>query len=175
MGLGTTVHELKQAGRRLLRAPGLTVIIVGTLGLGIGGVTAIFTVVNAVLLKPLPFEEPDQLIGILHEMPALGIDESLMSAAMYFTYRDENRVLEDIGAWDAEETSVTGLGEPQQLPRIRVTAGLLSLLRVQPVIGRRFSEEDDSPGASQTIMLSHAYWQRQCSGPIQRSSAGRFV
>ncbi len=84
-----------------------------------------------------------------------------LSPAQYFTYRDESRVFEDIGAWVNGEVSVTGLEQPEQLLSMSVTAGFLPLLRVNPLIGRRFSEEDDAPGAPQTIMLSHAYWQRQ--------------
>ena len=167
-GEGWTMGTMKMTGlwndarfamRGLLRAPGFTAITVGTLALGIGATTAIFTVVNGVLLKPLPFDDPDELVGVWNRTRT--IDEISSTPAQYFTYRDENRVFEDIGSWNNGQVSVTGLAEPEQLSAMWVTAGLLPLLRVQPVIGRRFSEEDDSPGASQTIMLSHAYWQRQ--------------
>ena len=84
-----------------------------------------------------------------------------MSADLYFTYRDETQVFEDIGCWVSGQVSVTGPAEPEQLAATSVTAGLLPLLSVQPVIGRRFTEEDDSPGAPPTIMLSYAYWQGQ--------------
>jgi len=154
--------DVRLALSGLLRARGFTVITVGTLALGIGATTAIFSVVNGVLLKPLPFEHPDELVsvGSLHNL-FQGSERIELSTLQYFTYRDENRVFEDIGFWNDQQVSVTGVAEPEQLSAMFVTAGLLPLLRVQPVIGRRFTEEDDSPGASQTIMLSHAYWQRQ--------------
>lgn len=154
-------NDVRFAMRGLFRAPAFTVIMVGTLALGIGATTVIFSVVNGVLLKPLPFEDPDELVGVgMTPFPSLrGI--SSLSTAQYFTYRDENRVFEDIGFWDDRQVSVTGVAEPEQLSAMLVTAGLLPLLRVQPVIGRRFTEEDDSPGAPETVMLSHAYWQRQ--------------
>ena len=151
--------DLRFGLRGLARNLGFTVITVGTLALGIGATTAIFTVVNGVLLKPLPFENQDELVSVLHRTSTS--DQVPLSPAQYFTYRDENRVFEDIGSWDIGQVSVTGLAEPEQLSATRMTAGLLPLLRVQPVTGRRFTEEDDSPGAPQTIMLSHAYWQRQ--------------
>ena len=154
-------NDARFAMRGLFRAPGFTAITIGTLALGIGATTAIFTVVNGVLLKPLPFEDQDELVGVWHTAPGLGAEELRLWAGMYFTYRDESRVFEDIGSWDTDAVSVTDLAEPEQLSAMRVTAGLLPLLRVQPVIGRRFSEEDDSPGAPQTIMLNYAYWQRQ--------------
>ena len=165
----TTGGEMRVAGlwndarfalRGLFRAPGFMAITIGTLALGIGATTAIFSVLNGVLLKPLPFEDPDELVSIWHTVPAAGLEFN-MSDRVYFTYRDENRFFEDIGCWNNGQVSVTGLAEPEQLSAMWVTAGFLPLLRVQPVMGRRFSEEDDSPGAPQTIILSYAYWQRQ--------------
>ena len=131
------------------------------MALGIGANAAIFTIVNGVLLKPLPFEDPDELVGVWHKAPGLGFDILNSAAALQFTYQDESRVFEDVGSWDNEQVSVTGLAEPEQLAGMMVTASLLPLLRVQPILGRRFSEEDDAPGSQQTVMLSHAYWQRQ--------------
>ncbi len=154
-------NDARFAMRGLFRAPGFAAITIGTLALGIGAVAAIFTVVNGVLLKPLPFENPDELVGVWHTAPAAGLDQVGLSTAMSLAYREENRFFEDIGFWDNRQVSVTGLGDPEQLSAMRVTAGLLPLLRIQPVIGRFFTEEDDSYGAPQTIMLGHAYWQRQ--------------
>ena len=114
---------------------------------------------NGVLLKPLPFEDPDELVSVLNRVGAGG--GYALSTDQYFTYRDENRVFEDIGVFYNAEFTVTGLEEPELVRATQVTAGLLPLLRVQPVIGRLFTEEDDSPGAAWTIMLSYAYWQRQ--------------
>ena len=152
-------NDVRFALRGLFRAPGFTAITIGTLALGIGATTTIFTVVNGVLLKPLPFDDPDELVGVWNR--SLGHDGVALIPLQYFTYRDENRVFEDIGSWNTGPVSVTGLAEPEQVLATWVTAGLLPLLRAQPAMGRRFAEEDDSPGAPQTIMLSYAYWQRR--------------
>ena len=154
-------REINQIFRKLLRAPLFTLTTVGTLALGIGANAAIFSIVNGVLLKPLPFEDPEELVGVWHTAPGLGFDQVNSAPALYFTYRDETRVFEEVGQWDNSQVSVTGLVEPERLRANYVTAGVLPLLRVQPVIGRGFSEEDDSPGEPETIMLSHAYWQSQ--------------
>ena len=146
-------RDLRYGVRTLRKAPGFAALVVLTLALGIGATTAIFTVVNGVLLKPLPFENQDELVSA---------GAFSASDAHYFTYRDAHRVFEDIGLvapWPTQ--SVTGLGEPELVDTTGVTASLLPLLRVQPVIGRRFTEEDESPGTPLTIMLSYAYWQRQ--------------
>jgi predicted permease len=152
-------NDVRLALRGLFRAPGFTAITIGTLALGIGATTTIFTVVNGVLLKPLPFDDPDELVGVWHKI--LDHDVFALTPPQYFTYRDENRVFEDIGSWNTGPVSVTGLTEPEQVLATWMTAGLLPLLRAQPAMGRRFAEEDDSPGAPQTIMLSYAYWQRR--------------
>ncbi len=152
-------RDLRYGARTLRKAPGFAAVAILTLALGIGATAAIFSVVNGVLLKPLPYEDPDELVGVWYRT---GTSISIpMTPAQYFTYRDENRVFDDIGFYTPGQVSVTGLEEPEQLYAMSLTAGLLPLLRVRPVIGRRFTEEDDSPGAPQTIMLSHAYWQRQ--------------
>ncbi len=154
-------NDARFALRGLFREPGFTVITIGTLALGIGATTAIFTVVNGVLLKPLPFEDQHELVGVLNR--AGPGDGFALYPNQYFTYRDENRVFEDIAVfyYNDRGVTVTGLTEPEQVSATQVTAGLFPLLRVQPVIGRRFTEEDDSPGAPTTVMLSYAYWQRR--------------
>ncbi len=152
-------RDLRYGLRMLRKAPGFAAVAILTLALGIGATTAIFTVINGVLLKPLPFEDPDALVSVWNRnQRSDGFD---LFPGQHFTYRNENRVFEDIGSWDDQEVSVAGLAEPEQLPAMRVTASLLPLLRVQPVLGRPFTEEDDSPGSPETVMLSHAYWLRQ--------------
>jgi hypothetical protein len=113
--------------------------------LGIGANTAIFSVVNGVLLKPLPFSEPERLVGVWHTAPGLGEPLANQSPATYFMYREEGRVFEDIGLWDNTSVSITGIGEPERVQALLVTDGTLGVLRVEPFVGRRFSKEDDSP------------------------------
>ena len=122
-------NDVRFALRGLARAPGFTAITIGTLALGIGATSAIFSVVNGVLLKPLPFEDQDELVSVGH---GPGSDRVPLNPALYFTYRDESRVFEDIGSFQNRQVSVTGLAEPEQLSAMWVTSGLLLLLRVQP-------------------------------------------
>lgn len=154
------MRHLKLATRRLLRAPLFATTAVITLGVGIGANTAIFSVLNGVLLKPLPFEDSDRLVALWHSAPGLGFDELNQSPATYLTYRADTQVLEDVAMWDDNGAQVSGLAEPEQVETLMVTDGFLPLLGVEAAMGRRFTAEDDAPGAPATIMLTHAYWQR---------------
>jgi predicted permease len=157
-------RQLRYVVRKLMRAPLFTLTAIVTLAVGIGANSAIFSVVNGVLLRPLPFEEPDRLVGLWHTAPGLGFDQVNQSPALHFTYRDENRVFEDVVMWDNRQVAVTGLEEPEQLPALLVTAGFFEVLGVRPRIGRAFTEEDDLPGSAQTLMLGYGYWQRAFGG-----------
>jgi predicted permease len=150
--------------RRLLRAPLFTFIAVFTLALGIGANTAIFSVVRGVLLKPLPYDQPESLVAVWHAAPGLGIPDLNMSASSYLIYREEGRAFQDIGLWDSGAVSVTGTGEPERVQVLTVTDGTLLLLRVNPMLGRTFTAEDDSPKTPERVMLAHAYWQRKFGG-----------
>jgi predicted permease len=150
--------------RKLLRAPLFALISVVTLALGIGATSAIFSVVHGVLLKPLPFDEPDELVGVWHEAPGLGFDLLNQGPAFHFTYREESRVFDDVGMWDNQQVTITGTGEPERVSAMRVTDGTLSLLRAKPVVGRIFTPEDDSVGAEETAVLGYGYWQRRFGG-----------
>jgi predicted permease len=141
-----------------------TLVSVTTLALGIGATSAIFSVVHGVLLKPLPFHEPEDLVGVWHEAPGLGFPLLNQAPAFHFTYRDESRVFDDVGMWSSNQVTVTGVAEPERVPALRVTDGILSLLRVRPVLGRIFTAEDDTPGSPETVVLAYAYWQRRFGG-----------
>ena len=148
----------------LRKQPGFAALAALTLALGIGANTAIFSVVYGVLLKPLPFHEPERLVGVWHRAPGLNIPLLEQGAATYFTYRESSRVFEDIGLWDSEEVSITGRGEPERAQALWVTDGLLPILRVQPLLGRFFTKEDDAPGSPRRAILTHGYWQRRFGG-----------
>ena len=143
-----TMRSLRHAFRRLVRAPGFTAVALVTLALGIGANTAIFSVVNGVLIKPLPYPDAQALVGVWHVAPGVaGIRGDLnFSPAMYFTYREENRTFREVGLWSNGGASVTGLAEPEQVQALFVTYGTLSALGVQPAVGRWFSQADDTPG-----------------------------
>jgi len=150
--------------RRLRQTPTFTAIAVATLAIGIGANTAIFSVIEGVLLKPLPYPHPDALISVDHKAPGVGLERSGMAPFLYFTYREQSQAFEDIGMWDTDSASVTGLAEPEEVPVLDVTDGLLPLLRVQPILGRVFSRVDDSPGSPETVILTFGYWKARLGG-----------
>ena len=153
-------NDVRHAVRGLARAPMFTATTVGTLGLGLGAVVAIFTVLHGVLLDPLPFEEPDELVSVWHTAPGWGFDEVPVALTQWATYREESRTLDQIGLWAAQPVTITGIGEPERVSAVGVTWELLPLLGVEPVLGRRFSAEADAPGAAETVLLGHGYWTR---------------
>ena len=130
--------QLKHVLRRLGRSPVFTAITLVTLAIGIGANTAIFSVVEGVLLKPLPFRDPQRLVGVWHTAPGINIKELNASPATYFTYREEGRSFEDIALWNESSLTITGLAEPEQVPCLWVTDGLLPLLGVPLQLGRGF-------------------------------------
>jgi predicted permease len=152
--------------RRFTRAPLFTAIALMTLAIGIGANTAVFSVVNGVLIKPLPYPSADELIGIWHSAPGVGFNNGNLggSPAMLFTYREEGRSFQDIGLWSGGGVTVTGFSEPEQVRNLRVTHGVLQALAVPPMLGRWFSREDDTPGTPETVILMHGYWQRRFGG-----------
>jgi len=157
--------------RGLLRSPLFTVTALLTLGIGIGANAALFSVVYGVLLKPLPFDEPDRLVGVWHTAPGMNESQVSQGPAFHLTYRDENRVFENIGMWNSRSVTLTGVGEPERIPVLTVTDGILPTLRVRPLVGRLFSREDDSPRSPERAILTYAYWQRKFGG--DRAIVGR--
>ncbi len=140
---------------------GVTIL---TLAIGVGANTAVFSVVNGVLLKPLPYPEPDRLVGVWHTAPGLGIKDLDASPSGYLTYREENHTFQDIGLWRGDSVNVTGIAEPEQVLAADVTDGTLPVLGVQPIVGRSFTSKDDVPGSPDTVMLTYGYWQRRFGG-----------
>src|SRR3984957_17675168 len=165
--------QLRQVLRRLSRAPLFTAITLMTLAVGVGANTVIFSVVEGVLLKPLPYPHPEQLIGVWHTAPGIGMKELNMSPSIYFIDREQNTTLRDIGVYDGDSLNVTGAGEPEHVQGLDVTDGTLPILGVTPALGRLFTRRDDSPGAPQTILLSYGYWQRKFGGAT--SVIGRSI
>jgi predicted permease len=165
--------QLRQVLRRLGRAPMFTAITLITLAAGIGGNTVVFSVLEGVLLKPLPYPKPDELIGVWHTAPGIQITELDMSPSDYFIYREQNRTMQDIGMYAGDSVSVTGVAEPEQVPALRVTDGTLPVLGIPPLLGRSFTKQDDSPGAPETVMLTYGYWRRKFGGDA--SAIGRNI
>jgi putative ABC transport system permease protein len=161
------MKPLQQVLRRLRRAPGFTAVAVLTVALGIGANTAIFSVIESVLLKPLPLPRAQELAGVWQRAPGIpGMNERNIQCAptMYFTYREENRTFQNFGLWNNGGASITGVAEPEQVQALFVTYGVLNALSVQPAAGRWFSEADDMPGSPETVILTYGYWQRRFGG-----------
>jgi predicted permease len=156
--------QLVQVLRRLGRAPLFTTITLLTLAIGVGANTVIFSVVEGVLLKPLPYPHPEQLIGVWHTAPGIGLAELNMSPSIYFIDREQNTTLQDIGVYDGDSLNVTGAGQPEHVRGLDVTDGTLPILEVTPVLGRLFTRKDDSPGTPETVLLSYGYWQSKFGG-----------
>jgi predicted permease len=157
-------RDLRHSFRSLLRRPTFTLAAVLTLALGIGANTAVFSVVNAVLLKPLSYPQSNELVSLQHVAPGLLSGALAFSADLYFTYRDENRTFEYLGVFGDGGATVTGVGDPEQARTRFVSDGVLQALGVQPMLGRWFAEADHAPQAAGTVVLTHAYWQRKFGG-----------
>jgi predicted permease len=165
--------QLRQVLRRLGRAPLFTAITLLTLAIGVGANTVIFSVIEGVLLKPLPYPHPEQLIGVWHTAKGINIDNLNMSPSIYFIDREQNTTLQDIGAYDGDSLDVTGAGQPEHVRGLDVTDGTLPILGVVPAVGRLFTRKDDSPGAPQTVLLSYGYWQKKFGS--DRGVIGRSI
>ena len=158
------MNQLRQVLRRLGRAPMFTAITLLTLAIGVGANTVIFSVIEGVLLKPLPYPHAEQLIGVWHTAPGINIKDLNMAPSIYFIDREQNTTLQDIGVYDGDAFNVTGTGEPEHVRGLDVTDGTLPLLGVKPALGRLFTRQDDTAGAPQTVLLSYAYWQQKFGG-----------
>ncbi len=156
-----SLPQLNQVFRRLGRAPLFTAVTLITLAIGVGANTAIFSVLDGILLKPLPYPHADDLVGVWHTAPGLNIKDLNASPSTYFIYRDQNRTFQDIGLYTGDAVNVTGVAEPEQVRALLVTDGVLPVLGVHPMLGRWFTRKDDSPGSPDTILLTYGYWQRK--------------
>lgn len=166
-------EQARQVLRRLGRAPMFTVVTLLTLAIGIGANTVVFSVVTGVLLKPLNYSHPEQLIGMWHQAPGIDIPNLRMAPFLYFTDREQNRTLEDMGMYDDDALSITGSGEPERVRGLDVTDGTLPILGVKPALGRLFSRSDDMPNEPRTVLISYGYWQRKFGG--NQSVIGRSI
>jgi predicted permease len=158
------INQLRQALRRLGRAPMFTAITLLTLAIGVGANTVIFSVIEGVLLKPLPYPHADQLIGVWHTAPGINIKDLNMAPSIYFIDREQSTTLQDIGVYDGDAVNITGTGQPEHLRGLDVTDGTLPLLGVTPALGRLFTRKDDTAGSPETILISYAYWQQKFGG-----------
>jgi putative ABC transport system permease protein len=160
----TLMQDLCYGARMLLTKPGFTSIAVITLAIGIGANTLLFSVVNAVLWQPLPYQNPDQLVNIWGQLPAYVSGNVGASAAEFADYRDQNLVFSSIAAYTSSSFNLTGAGEPERIAGTFASASLFPLLDVQPALGRGFLTEEDRPEHDRVVILSHGLWRRRFAG-----------
>ncbi len=158
------IRDLKHTFRRLARTPVFTLATLATLALGIGANTAIFSVINSVLLKPLPFPEQDRLIGVWQTAPGVNIKDLSACIADYVTYREDSKTFTDVALWNGRSVTVTGFADPERVDGMVATFRLLPMLGVHPVLGRDFIEKDNENGSPDVVMLGYGYWQRRFGG-----------
>jgi predicted permease len=165
--------SLRYAVRRLRHSPGFTAVSLLMLALGIGASTSIFSIINGVLLKPLPYPHPEQLVTLRHRAPGVNVADLAMSPSLYFTYGEENRVFQDLCLWSTSTSSITGISKPEEVPVLMATYSLLPILGVRPALGRTFSATDGGSASTQAVMLSDGYWHSHFGG--ERSAIGRRI
>jgi predicted permease len=160
-------RDMRFSLRSMRRTPAVTLAVVATLAIGIGANTAVFSVVNGILIKPLPFPDAGRLVTVAHGAPGLRLSDSSdvgSSLFLYFIEREQNRTFEGVGLLGQGTGTVTGRGEPEQVRRLFVTADVLPILGIEPLLGRAFSAQDDAPGSPNTVVLAYGYWQRRFGG-----------
>ncbi|MGH9519610.1 MAG: ABC transporter permease, partial [Terriglobales bacterium] len=171
--------DLRLAARSLRRAPGFTTAAVLALGLGLGATLAVFSVVNSVLLEPLPYPAAGQLVDLRQWAPGAGAgadkgDGLGLSESMYVTYAEHNRSFSALGIWGTPGGYiVSGRGRPERVRVVEMTSGVLQALGVAPMAGRWFGTEDENPHGAATVLLSYGYWQEKFGGA--RGVVGRTL
>ena len=160
----TVFNNLKQILRRLANAPLFTLVTLITLAAGVGGNTVVFSVLESVLLKPLPYPHPEELIAVWHSAPGIGLTDLNMSPSNYFIYREQNQTFQDIGVYDGGRVALTGVAQPERIDTLNVTDGVLPILGVPPLLGRTFTRQDDSPGSPDTAIITSGFWKKQFGG-----------
>lgn len=158
----TIWQDLQYGARMLLKNPGITFVVILALALGIGANTAIFSVVNAVLLRPLPYDESDRLVSLSESSKAM--DEISISYPNFSDWRNQNQVFDKVGVFNRNSYNLTGGGDPERILTAQASADLFSALRVQAAVGRVFTNEEDKPGGTPVVVLSYGLWQRRFGG-----------
>jgi len=176
------IQDLRYGIRVLRRKPSFTIIVILALGIGIGANTAIFSVVNAIILRPLPYRNFERIAMIWMDNPKLGVKEDWHSYPNYSDYKDQNQVFEDMAAFNNRSFNLTGTGDPVRITGAWSTASLFTVLGVDPALGRVYTEEDQEPGKENVVVLSHGLWLRRFGGdtgvigqPISMNGVNRII
>jgi predicted permease len=176
--LESILADLKFTLRRLRKSPGFAITVLLTLAIGIGANTAVFSVINSVLLNPLPYPDSDRLVALWLGAPGAGglsnfQDGLRLSPSMYFTFREHNRTFDSLGIWATGTANVTGLAQPEQVHVASVSDGVLEAIAIPAAAGRLLSSVDQDPHGAKTVMLGFGYWQRRFGG--ERAALGRSI
>ena len=166
------LRDLRYGARALLRAPGFTAVATLTLALGIGANTAIFSVVNAVLLKPLSYREPDRLVFVWERNVAIGKDRDFVAAPNYLDWKAQNTVFEALGAYRTGGFAMTGAGEPESVTAVFLSSSTFRVLGVEPLVGRVYTDDEERK-RDRVVVLRHEFWQRRFGG--DRSIVGKSI
>jgi putative ABC transport system permease protein len=161
------LNDLRYGVRALLKSPGLSIVAIIALALGIGANTAIFSVVNAVLLRPLPFKEADRLVMVWDSQPKAGIRTGVASYLMFSEWKQQNQVFDHVAAVAGQSVNLAIGDDPERVYGLRVSHDFFSMLGIEPALGRAFLEEEQQPGKNRVALLSHALWQRRFSGDTE--------
>jgi len=158
------LRDLKFSARSLLKRPALTIIAIVTLAIGIGANSAIFSAVNALLIKPLPFPELDRVVAVWENQPSRGVERNEASVPNFLDWRAQNHTFEQIGVYGWWSANLTGNDSPERIQGFQVTANFLDVLGVKPALGRGFAPGEDEVGKGQVAILTHGLWQRRFGG-----------
>ncbi len=162
--MDTLLQDIRYAVRMLIKKPGFTVVVVAALALGIGANTAIFSIVNSILLRPLPYRDPARLAMIWMDNKRMNVDQDIHSYPNYVDYRDQNQVFESMAAYSGISLNLVGVGEPERILGAATTASLFEVLGVDPQLGRVFTVEEEQIGQDKVAILSYGLWQRRFGG-----------
>ncbi len=160
----TIWQDARYGWRMLAKSPGFTFVALLTLMLGIGSNAAIFSVVNAVLLRALPFQDPERLVMVWEDASKIGFPRNTPSSGSFSDWKADRKTFDDVAALATGISNLTGNGEPEQLVREQATSNLFAVLGVQPELGRVFTADEDKPGAGRVAVISHGLWKRRFGG-----------
>jgi putative ABC transport system permease protein len=158
------IQDIRYSLRMLTRKPGFTLLVVAALAIGIGANSAIFSIVNSILLRPLPYRDPDRLVMVWMDNHRLNVAQDVHSYANYADYRDQNQSFDQLAVFNGISVNLTGAGEPERVIGTMASPSLFEVMGVDPLIGRTFSADEEVPGHDQVVILGYGFWQRRFGG-----------
>lgn len=162
--MGSLLRDLRLSARSLWKRPGFTAVIVATLAVGIAANTTIFSTINALLIKPLPFPDPERIVAVWDKLPSRGVERNEVAVANYLDWRAQTKSFENLGVYRWWSTNLTGGETPERVQGFLVTANFLDIVGVKPMLGRGFSSEENEPGKDSVALLTYSLWQRRFGG-----------